>query len=307
MSGAPFCRKEFAASRYLINAAAFVFYFVVTTLIHPHPQRACTPHTLTGDFRMHEKFRSQFLPTARNIIVYLPPGYERETYKRYPILYLHDGQNLFDGATSYIPGQEWRVDETAQHLIESREIEPLIIVGIYNAGTERVNEYTPTRDARIKMGGQAHLYGRMIVEELMPFINRTYRTLHGAENAGLGGSSLGGLATLHLGLKYPHVFGRLAVISPSVWWDGREIVREVEALPHKTHSRIWLDIGTAESNSPTQNEVTVANARLLRDALVGKGWREGADLRYFEAEGAPHSEHAWAERVAPILKFLFPK
>lgn len=260
--------------------------------------------TLTGDIRTHKNFHSRFLPADRDIIVYLPPGYERERRKRYPVLYLHDGQNLFDGATSFIPGGEWRMDETAQALIEAGEIKPLIIVGVYNAGKDRVEEYTPTMDAKVKQGGRADFYGRMLVEELKPFIDAQYRTLPGPESTGLGGSSLGGLVSLYLGLKYPRVFGRLAIVSPSVWWDQKMIVRGVQALGGKTRTRIWLDMGTKESRNPMD---AVNDARALRDALVAKGWKENADLKYFEAEGAEHSEKAWAERAGPMLKFLYGK
>jgi predicted alpha/beta superfamily hydrolase len=259
------------------------------------------PHTLTGDFRTHSKFHSKFLPTDRDVLVYLPPGYEKDARRRYPVLYLHDGQNLFDGATSFIPGQEWRVDETAQSLILSRAIEPVIIVGIYNTGKERVEEYTPSADPKFKVGGKADLYGRFIVEELKPFIDSHYQTKRDAADTGLGGSSLGGLVTMYLGLRYPQVFGKLAVVSPSVWWDNRLIVADVQSLKATKHARIWLDMGTDEGMNST------ADARTLRDALVNKGWRLDGDLKYFEAEGAKHSETAWAERVEPILKFLFPK
>jgi predicted alpha/beta superfamily hydrolase len=284
-----------------LRLAAATVLLLTSNLVHPHPSRHQSPHTLTGDIRVHQNFHSQFLTTDRNIIVYLPPDYATHQRKHYPVLYLHDGQNLFDGATSYIPGQEWHVDETAQRLITSGQIKPLIIVGIYNAGIERVNEYTPTRDSNVKAGGKADLYGRMIVEELIPFVNQHYRTRRGAADTGLGGSSLGGLVTLHLGLKYPHVFGRLAVVSPSVWWDGREIIGEVDQLKHKTHARIWLDIGTEEGRN------SVPDVRLLRDALIAKGWRLNKDLAYMEAQGARHNEAAWAARVEPILKFLFPE
>lgn len=262
-----------------------------------HPDRR---HTLTGDFRFHDGFHSQLLPHDRDVIVYLPPGYKKTRRKRYPVLYLHDGQNLFDGATSFIPGREWQVDETAERLITSNDIEPLIIVGIHNTGIDRVDEYTPTPDDRIKKGGRADLYGRMIVEELKPFIDSTYRTLAGRDNTGLGGSSLGGLVSLYLGLKHSEVFGKLAIISPSAWWDHRMIIREVESLESKPELRIWLDIGTAEGEA-------VSALPALRDALLDKGWELGEDLKYFEAPDAVHTEDAWAERVDPVLRFLFPK
>jgi predicted alpha/beta superfamily hydrolase len=258
-------------------------------------------HTPTGDFRAHPKFSSRFLHTDRDVLVYLPPCYETEPLRRYPVLYLHDGQNLFDGATSFIPGQDWRVGETARSLIESRAIEPLIIVGVYNTGRERVEEYTPSADPRLRVGGKAALYGRLIVEELKPFVDSRYRTKAGACDTGLGGSSLGGLVTMYLGLRYPDVFGKLAVVSPSVWWDGRRILSDVSAFVSDRRARVWLDMGTDEGAHAT------ADARSLRDALVARGWREGADLKYFEAEGARHTEAAWAARVEPFLRFLFPK
>jgi predicted alpha/beta superfamily hydrolase len=263
--------------------------------------RASRRHTLTGDFRAHSKFRSKFLATDRDVLVYLPPGYESETGRHYPVLYLHDGQNLFDGATSFIPGQDWRFDETAQSLIESKTIEPVIIVGVYNTGKERVEEYTPSADPRFKVGGKAELYGRLLVDELKPFIDSHYRTRSDAENTGLGGSSLGGFVTMYLGLRYPRVYGKLAVVSPSVWWDNRRILGDVASFGPNPHARIWLDMGTDEGAN------AAADARSLRDALVSKGWKLDADLKYFEAEGAKHTETAWAQRVDPILRFLFPK
>jgi predicted alpha/beta superfamily hydrolase len=263
-------------------------------------------HTLSGEFRTHRSFHSRFLSSDRDILVYLPPGYDANKKQRYPVFYLHDGQNLFDGATSFIKGAEWQVDETAQTLITSRAIRPLIIVGIYNAGKERIDEYTPTVDARHKMGGKADLYGRMIVEEVKPFIDSEYRTLKDAKNTGLGGSSLGGLVSLYLALKYPKVFGKVAVVSPSVWWDKKMILREVEALKKRPGLRIWLDMGTKEGPNKTEADEGINNARLLRDALLAKGWKEGSDLKYFEAENAEHNERAWAKRVDQILRFLFP-
>jgi predicted alpha/beta superfamily hydrolase len=273
-------------------------------LIFSQPQRTTQEqHTLTGEFRTHKNFHSRFLTIDRDILVYLPPGYETDKRRRYPVLYLHDGQNLFDGATSFIKGSEWQVDETAQALIAAHAIRPLIIVGIYNTGSNRIDEYTPTADDR-RRGGKGDLYGRLLVEELKPFIDSEYRTLKDAKNTGLGGSSLGGLVSLHLALKYPKVFGRVAVVSPSVWWDNKMILREVEALKKKANLHIWLDMGTKEGG--TEAEEHKRNARLLRDALVAKGWKENSNLKYYEAEGAEHNERAWAQRVDPMLRFLFP-
>ena len=264
-------------------------------------------HTLTGDIRLHKDFHSQALNNNRDVIVYLPPGYDRDKRRRYSVFYLHDGQNLFDGATSFIPGQEWRLDETAQTLIVGGRIEPLIIVGIYNTGKDRVNEYTPVEDPNYKAGGKADLYGRLLVEELKPFIDKTYRTKRGASHTGLGGSSLGGLVSIYLTLKYPKVFGRVAVVSPSVWWANNQIVRYVESLPKNPPLRIWLDIGTKEGRNADEAQKTVNGARLLKESLIKKGWRLEEDLKYFEAQDAEHNERAWAARVEQILEFLFPR
>lgn len=257
-------------------------------------------HALPDRFQTHKSFKSRFLDPERDVIVYLPPGYDADEQKHYPVLYLHDGQNLFDPVTSYIPGQDWRFHETAKALIASLIIEPLIIVGIYNAGVDRIDEYTPTVEHRSRVGGKADLYGRLLVEELKPFIDEQYRTLTDAPNTGLGGSSLGGLVSLYLGLEYPQTFGKLAVVSPAAWWDKKMIVRYVQALKAKPELRIWLDIGTLEGR------IAVRDAALLRDALITQGWTLDVDLKYLEAEGAQHSEQAWAQRVDPILRYLFP-
>ena len=300
------CWSGFAEERLrpLAVSLAAILVSVVASFV-ADPTSAQQPHTLTGDIRVHKSFYSKLLNNDRDVLVYLPPGYETSKGRRYSVLYLHDGQNLFDGATSFIPGQEWRVDETTQSLISAGQIEPLIVVAIYNT-KDRIDEYTPVEDVKYK-GGKADLYGRMLVEELKPFIDRTYRTQNGAKHTGLGGSSLGGLVSLYLGLKYPHTFGRVAVVSPSVWFADKQIVHYVEALSRKPSLRIWLDTGTKEGRNIEDAQNTLANARLLRDTLVRKGWRPGKDLSYFEAEGAEHSERAWAARIKPILRFLFPR
>lgn len=257
-------------------------------------------HTLAGTVEEHPEFRSEILGTARRVWVYLPPSYARETERRFPVLYMQDGQNVFDGATAFLAGKEWEVDETVERLAGEGRIEPLIVVAVDNGGPRRAFEYLPTRDERAKDGGGADLYGRMLVEELKPWVDRTYRTLPGPEHTGIAGSSFGAVASLYLGLKHPEVFGSIAALSPSVWWDDRWIVRFVDALPSRPATRIWTDIGTAEARD------AVPAARALRDALARKGWRETVDLRYLEAEGAVHDETAWARRMPDVLEFLFP-
>lgn len=252
----------------------------------------------TDSVQRHHNFISQYLPYRRDLIVYLPPEYENDD-RHYPVLYLHDGQNLFDPETAYVRGKDWKVDETADALIRTGEIDPLIIVGIFNTGEHRVEEYTPTRDRKLG-GGHAELYGEMLVEELKPFIDERYRTLGDAHNTALGGSSLGGLATLYLGLTHPEVFGKLAVLSPSVWWDNKAILKMIADVQPKPRLKIWLSMGTEESKTGLRD------ANLLRDSLVKKGWQEGDDLHYEVIPGAKHEEAAWAERVEAVLKYLFP-
>ncbi len=261
-------------------------------------------HTLTGNIKVHRAFPSKFLGNRRDILVYLPPGYRRFSWRRHSVLYLHDGQNVFDAATSF-GGVEWSVDETAERLIRTKVIDPLIIVAVANMGEDRVHEYTPTpgvieaKGRRKKRSrGLARLYGRFLMDELKPFIDRNYRTRRGPTFTGLGGSSLGGLVTLAIGILYPEKFRRLMVMSPSVWWDNFAIYRLVDSIEQKPPVRIWLDTGTAEPGWEQTRE--------LCKRLVEKGWTPGKDIQYMEADHGDHSEADWAARVEPALRFLFP-
>ena len=134
------------------------------------------PDVECGTLDLPPLFHSVILGNARQLIIYLPPGYGADVNRRYPVLYMQDGQNLFDGTTSYTPGQHWHLNETGDTLIREGAIAPVIIVGIYNTGEHRIEEYTPTADPNFKVGGQAGLYGRMLTEELKPYVDRRYRT-----------------------------------------------------------------------------------------------------------------------------------
>jgi len=251
--------------------------------------------------RVHARFHSRFLPDDRDVTVYLPAGYDEDADRSYPVLYMQDGQNLFSATDAFVMGRTWRIAESADAAITAGEVEPLILVGIAHAGERRVAEYTPTRDWKMD-GGEADKYGRLLVEELLPFIAAGYRVQPGAAHTGLGGSSMGALAALYLGLKHEDTFGRLAVLSPSVWWNHRVILSLVgeAALKLRARPRIWLDVGDAEGKR------AVGDVELLDRRLRAKGWREGVELHYERVPGGTHDEGAWAERVRPMLRFLFP-
>jgi predicted alpha/beta superfamily hydrolase len=273
----------------------------VDATVYTWRDQVSLPPTLTGDLRYHRGVTSAFLSQPRDLIIYLPPGYATDTSRRYPVLYMHDGQNLMDASTSGLSHAEWSVDEVAQRLIRYGVIEPLIIVGVYNT-PDRIAEYTEAPNPPYG-GGNADSYGRFLVEELKPMIDATYRTKPEAQSTGMAGSSLGGLVSAYFGLTRSGTFTRIAAVSPSVWWAKKDIVTRVNALPSKLPLRVWIDIGTQEGGTPQEE---VDNARLLRDAYAAKGWALGSDLAYLEVPSAEHTESAWAARIDRILFFLYP-
>lgn len=255
-----------------------------------------TPH---ARLRLHRQFHSRYLPDDRDVMVYLPPEYDQQPSRHFPVLYMHDGQNLFDPRTSFIPGRTWQVMETADTMILVADIEPLIIVGIHNTGERRLAEYTHARDWKMG-GGEANSYGNLLTRELVPFIDAEYRTLSGPEHTGMGGSSLGGLVTLYLGLRHADTFGKLAILSPSVWWNFKSIISYVNEYEGPPWPRIWLDVGDAEGAK------ALADVNLLYKQLIGNGWENGTTLHFERVEGGTHDETAWARRMDPMLRFLFP-
>lgn len=257
--------------------------------------------SLTVNIKVHQAPPSRFSKGSREIVVYLPPDYDISPQRRYPVLYLQDGQNLFDPATAFL-GNDWGLNKLADELIQTGQIEPLIIAGVYNSGRKRMSEYAPVRD-RAGRGGGGRNYGRFLIEDVKPFIDSQYRTLPECTSTALGGSSLGGLVALYLGLKFPDVFCKLIVMSPSVWWADQAILRQIRASRLKPNQKIWLDTGTMEGQNPL---AVVDDAIRLRNALLKKGWQLGKDLIFVQDEGAGHDEKAWGRRMRAALQFLFP-
>ncbi len=263
------------------------------------PAAVANPELAANPRYLLRTLRHSSIPSDRTIAIYLPEAYLAEPDRRFPVFYLHDGQNLFDGTTSYLPGRTWRAHTTADRLTEQECIEPLILVGIANAGDGRMPEYTPEADPQLG-GGLGPLYGQLLIHDLKPLIDQQFRTLPDARHTALGGSSLGGLISLFLALEHRDLFGRIAVISPSIWWNGRSILRLARRAAPDPALSIWLDIGTAEGSHHLRD------TDLLFSILVERGWESGRDLTYQRILGGLHNEDAWADRFSDILAFLFP-
>lgn len=259
--------------------------------------------TAVGDLRLHE-FTSHIFRNKRYLRVWLPPGYElpENSARRYPVFYLNDGQNLFEQSTSFT-GIEWQVDETADRLIRAGEIPPTIFVGIDNAGLERLKEYLPYRSLNpVVLRPQGSKYPAFLTQEIMPFMSEHYRVAKGPENTLLGGSSLGGLISLYVAKSTLGVFGGVLLESPSLWVSNRQILRESRGMrvwPHK----IFLGIGTREVGREEKDRQTVENVRELERILRRSGL-DDRRLKVEVAEGASHSEAAWAARFPSALQFL---
>jgi enterochelin esterase-like enzyme len=258
----------------------------------------------TGDLRLHE-FRSRIFRNTRFLRVWLPPGYEdaENAGRRYPVLYLNDGQNLFEAEISF-GGVEWQVDETADRLIRDGAVPPMIIVGLDHATKNRIREYIPHRSMHpMMLRVQGRHYPDFLLTEVMPFVEGNYRVATGAENTGLGGSSLGALIALHTAIARPGMIGKLLLESPSLWASNRQAIRESRAV-RVWPERIFLAVGTAEGENAERSRTVVDDVRELA-AILRRAVLSEKRLRLVIRDGAGHSEGAWAERFPEALQFLF--
>ncbi len=260
--------------------------------------------TITGTVKSHLRFASKILSNTRTIFVWLPPGYDADPARRYPVAYFQDGQNVFDAAAS--ANGEWHADETVDRLIRERKLPPMILVAIANT-SDRMNEYTPVKDERLKIGGKGALYARFVVEELKPFIDTTYRTRPGRQNTAVIGSSLGGLIAMEMTLNHPEVFGLCGAVSPSVWWANKQLLADVKGHADAAKlGRFWIDMGTREgAKKPDAVSPAVDRARMLADALNADGLTQERDFHLEIIEGGEHNESAWAARLDRVLIYLF--
>ncbi|GAB4211279.1 MAG: hypothetical protein OHK0022_45630 [Roseiflexaceae bacterium] len=251
-------------------------------------------HTIVGTVVTVSAMWSPQLGNARDILVYLPPSYHTST-DRYPVIYMHDGQNLFDQATSF--GQEWRVDETMEDL--ARQGLEAIVVGIPNVGERRLDEYSPFPDTK-HGGGSGEQYLAFIVETLKPYIDQAFRTRPDRAHTGILGSSMGGLISLYAFFRSPGVFGFVGSLSPALWFAERAIFAVIEAA-ELVPGKIYLDAGTDEGPD------MLANTRDLEQLLRTRGYHPGWDMRYVEEPKATHCESAWTGRLRDALMFLLPR
>jgi predicted alpha/beta superfamily hydrolase len=254
--------------------------------------------------------RSSFLGPTRHVEIWLPPGYDESKTTRYPVLYMHDGQNLFDPRLSY-GGVDWGVDEAIVKLVNAKAIPPVIVVGVWNSA-ERWKEYSPWQGAPD--------YARFLIRELIPRVNQEFRTLTGANNTAVGGSSMGGLLSYYLVSHYPNVFGACACMSthfplseavlarniPGFTASASPdttpyIVRDIKAgfkVPRGT--RYWFDYGTMGLDSAYAPTHLIVRNWLLKQGLV-----EGKDFVIRRYDGATHNETSWRARLEDPLKFIF--
>jgi len=252
------------------------------------------------NIKIIKNFKSKIMKNKRNIRIYLPPSYSAQADKYYPVLYVHDGQNVFDALESY-SGQSWNLHQTAENLIKRKMIEEIIIVAVDNMGEERLSEYAHQdgffQGAAIK--GRGIKYENFFIKELMPFIESKYKIKKGPVNTALMGSSMGGLVTFNMGLRRSDLFGKLGVISPSLWWGGNDAAAKLRSYDYNNlKSKIWLDTGDAEGKFMSFTESVIAELKYIQN-------RNELDLVYYQAPDAVHNESAWAERVhSPLLYFF---
>lgn len=278
-----------------------------STVAESAPAAAVCKSTVSGDLRLHA-LKSAIFGNERTIRVLLPPGYGDAANKdrRYPVLYMLDGQNVFDACLSDVSHHEWSVDETVQQLIAAQKIPALIVVGVDHAGKDRAREYLPYKDfiGNPDMDEPAgRLFPDFMTREVMPLVDSNYRTLPGQPNTGIGGSSYGGVATLYALLAKPGTFGYGLIESPSMQVGMGQLVRDTNplvALPVK----VFMAFGGKEASDPVTSDKKIGLVRQVEANFRAAGY-DDSNFRFVVDPQALHTEAAWEKRLPGALTFLF--
>lgn len=260
-----------------------------TIVLNPSNWNDIYQRSIVGTVRYHHNFGSTYLKSIRNVVVWLPPSYLENTNKKYPVLYAHDGQNLFDHTN--LSGSEWRMDEIADSLMRKGEIEEFIIVAMAN-----------TKDRWIEYNGtpEGENYLKFIVTELKPFIDKTYRTKTDRANTGIIGSSMGGLISFYAAYNYPQIFSKAACLSSGFFFDDGNIMNSIKTDLKPLHnSMVYLDCGGKDLDYDFLPSNQQVNELLQKDKQI--------KVLYKEFPEDPHNEVAWSKRLDIPFKFLFPK
>jgi predicted alpha/beta superfamily hydrolase len=288
------------------------FLFGALLALGPSAAAATTPDctsTVQGDLRVH-MLDSAIFGNTRAIRVLLPAGYDapENADRRYPVLYLLDGQNVFDACLSEVSRQEWGADEAVQQLVEAGRIPPMIVVGVDHAGRDRAREYLPYKDF---VGGPdmdepaGRQFPDFMVREVMPLVDGRYRTLQGWEHTGIGGSSYGGVASLYALLARPNTFGYGLIESPVLWIGMGQPVRDTSPLVAMPR-RVFMAFGGREAADPAVSRKMIGLVRQVESHFHAAGY-DASTLRVVIDEDARHDEAAWRQRLPGALEFLFGK
>ncbi|WP_337104090.1 alpha/beta hydrolase [Paenibacillus sp. YIM B09110] len=259
-----------------------------------------TIHTITGDVRVIEAFPIPQLQTERRVWIYLPRSYN-EGSRCYPVLYMHDGQNVFNQATSW--GSEWGVDETLEQMTINEPALEVIVVAIDHGGDQRNNEYNFTINKEYGFGGKGEAHAAFLAETLKPYIDSCYRTLTEPQHTMIGGSSFGAYISLYIALRYPAQFGRVSGISFVMWQDDGAIIQLIQQSVLSPALRIYLSIGELETDNADFNRIAHEHVELARQKLIAAGVAENR-IRFDFIPGGTHHESTWGPLFAEAHRWL---
>lgn len=230
---------------------------------------------------------------GRGLYIYLPAGYENSD-KRYPVVYMHDGQNVLDASTSAF-GKEWQVDEVLDNLGLQHQMKEVIVAAVAHGEMNRALEYVPFEDVMIPSDGKsAEAFTAFFIDTVIPYIDDNYRTIPDRDNRMIMGSSFGGIQALWMGYQHPEVFSAIGALSPSTWVANQRIIEEMKNKTGHPELRIWLDMGVSEG----------MEMDALVEALTAQGLENGENIFYLMDKDGQHDELSWSKRVHnPLLMF----